>query len=510
LTLKNKILFGTLFLSVLFFPLKAFQQEGSIKLVYAETASDYKGQLNTTIAKGNVQFEHNRSKLYCDSAIFFQDKNLIYAYGHVQINQGDTVNLFCDSLKYDGNTSISKLWSNVRFRDNEYKLVTDSLEYNGNLSKGYYKNWATISSIHEDLKLTSRKGYYYSETKTFFFKDSVHVEHPEYEVLSDTLEFRTIGPSAHFHGPTVIYLDSAEIHCNKGVYYTNKKLIRLWNGASIYEDKRTLFADSLIYDQKTNVGEGFCDVKLYDSTEKVMFLADYLWKSANNDKITLRDHAHVIQFNPKDTLFLSADTIYHTQDTITDLRQAIAINHVEIINAGLFVACDSAFFSETDSILKLHKNPMMWAQNTQLSADSILAPYYNREFHKLLMYENAFITSEKDSAHYDQIKGEYMTAYLDSSKIKKVFIETNAQTLYYVTEDKTDTIGIVLKEISGMNKIDCNSILVQFVESEIENISFNDMPTGKYTPIEDVLERELFLIGYLWQIERKPIRLFLE
>jgi len=510
LTFKNKILFPALFLSAIFFPVNSFLQEGPIKLVYAETASDYKGQLNTTIARGNVHFEHNRSQLYCDSAIFFQDKSLIYAYGHVQINQGDTVNLFCDSLKYDGNTSISKLMSNVRFRDNEYKLVTDSLEYNGNQSKGYYKNWATISSIHEDLKLTSRKGYYYSETKTFFFKDSVHVEHPDYEVFSDTLEFRTIGPSAHFHGPTIIHMDSSQIHCNAGVYFTNKKIMRLWNGATILEDKRTLFADSLIYDQNTNIGEGFGDVKLYDSTEKVMFLSDYLWKSANNDKITLRDNAHIIQFNPKDTLFISADTIYHTQDTITDLRQAIAIKNVEIINAGLYVSCDSAYFSEKDSILKLHKQPMMWAENTQLSADSILAPYYNDEFHKLYMYENAFITSEKDSLHYDQIKGEYLTAYLDSSKIKKVFIETNAQTLYYVTEDQTDSLGIVTKEIAGMNTIDCNSIIIYFLKSEIENVCFIEQPTGNYTPIDDVPESEQFLIGFLWQIERKPKPIFIE
>jgi hypothetical protein len=504
------IVLWALLTGAIFFPANSWLQGGKIKLVFAETVSDYKDLPNTSKAVGNVQFEHNRTKMFCDSAIFFQNENQIHAYGHVQINQGDTVNLFCDSLKYDGSTKISKLWSNVRFRDNEYKLLTDSLEYDGKLSRGYYKNYATISSIDGELKLVSKKGYYYSDSKTFFFKDSVHVTNPQYELFSDTLEFRTIGTSAHFHGPTVIYMDSSEVHCNAGVYYTERDFIQLWNGATILEPTRTLYADSLLYNQKTDRGEGFCNVRLYDSTEKVMFLSDYLLKYPNNEQVTLYDNAHVVQFGEKDTLFLSADTIYNYDDTLSDFRHAVAIHHVEIINGKMSVACDSVWFSEQDSLIKLHKAPMMWADSTQLSADSVHAVYYNEEFHKLLMYNNAFITSEKDSIHYDQLKGEYMTAWLDSSKVRRVYIETNAQTLYYVTEDQEDSLGNVTKTLTGQNKIDCNAITVYFVDSDVENVTFHDQPTGAYNPIEDVPQRELFLTGFLWQIERKPEPIFVE
>ena len=499
-----------LFLSAIFFITNTFSQEGTIKLVFAKTVSDYKGLANTTKAKGDVHFEHNATHLFCDSAIFFQNKNLIFAYGNVQINQGDTVNLFCDSLIYNGTTNISKLQGHVRFRDSEYKLTTDSLEYDGKRSYGYYKNWATITSINQDLKLTSKKGYYHSGSKTFYFKDSVHVEHPEYEVFSDTLEFRTLGSSAHFHGPTVIYLDSSQVNCNRGVYYTEKQFIRLWNGATLLENHRTLYADSLIFDQAADVGQGFCHVRLYDSTEKVMFLSDYLLKSPNNEKITLRDNAHIIQFKEKDTLYISADTIYHSQDTVNNQQQAIAIMNVEIINAGISVACDSAFFSEKDSILKLHKAPVLWAENIQLSADSVLAEYYDDEFHRLFLYERAFATTEKDSIHYDQLKGKHMTAYLDSSKIKNVYIESNAQTLYFLTEDVTDSLGNVTKPVSGMNQLDCNAIMAYFLNSEIQNVAFRDQPTGNYRPIDEVPERDHFLKGFLWVIERKPSAILLE
>ncbi|MBI3136875.1 MAG: hypothetical protein HYZ14_19525 [Bacteroidetes bacterium] len=507
---KKPIWTWALLLSVLFFTGKSIAQDKPLRLIFAETVSDYKGQVNTTKAVGNVQFEYTNTRLFCDSAIFLRVPNLIYAYGHVQINQGDTINLFCDSLLYDGNTNISKLRSNVRFRDNEYKLVTDSLDYNGNLSLGYYKNHAVISSIRDDSKLTSVKGYYYSNTKTFFFKDSVHVANPEYELFSDTLEFRTLSSSAHFHGPTRILLDSSEVNCNRGVYWTDQKLIHLWNGASILEKGRSFYADSLIFNQATDEGEGFCAVRMYDSTENVLFLADYLFKAPDNVKLTLLDNAHVIQFGEKDTLFLSADTIYSFRDTVTEQSSAIAIHAVELINAGIFVACDSAYFSERDSILKLHQAPVMWSQNSQISGDSILATYYNNEFHRLLVYENAFIASEHDSIHYDQIRGKMMTAFMDSSKIQRIFIETNAQTLYYVSETTKDTTGADVKNLSGLNQIDCVNIVVYFSNSAIQNISFNEKPTGTYTPFEDIAEKQLFFKGFLWQIDRKPKPIFLE
>jgi len=506
---KTPIWIWALLLSVLFFTGKSIAQDQPVRLIFAETVTDYRGQPNTTRAVGNVQFAYTNTRMFCDSAIFLQTPNLIYAYGHVQINQGDTVNLFCDSLLYDGNTNISKLRSNVRFRDNEYKLVTDSLDYDGNLSLGHYKNHAVISNITGDLKLTSVKGYYYSDSKTFFFKDSVHVEHPDYELFSDTLEFRTLTSSAHFHGPTKILLDSSEVHCNKGIYWTDDQLIRLWEGASMFEKGRSLYADSLIYNQASDEGEGFCHVRMYDSTENVLFLSDYLFKAPENVKFTLLDNAHVFQFG-NDTLCLSADTIYNYRDTLTDMSTSIAISMVELVNADLYVACDSAYFSERDSILKLHQMPVMWSQNTQISGDSILATYYDSEFHQLKIYENAFIASEHDSIHYDQIRGKMMTAFLDSSRIQKVLIETNSQTLYYLSEATKDSSGTELKTLTGLNQIDCVNIIIYFTNSEIQNINFVEKPTGTYTPFEEIQQKQLFFKGFLWQIARKPKPIFLE
>lgn len=501
-----------LFLSAFFLPQSVFSQDNLVRLVFAEDVVSSVEFPNTTVAKGHVEFNHDGSRLFCDSALFFQDKDIVHAYSNVQINQGDTVNLFCDSLIFDGKTNISKLYSNVRFRDNEYLMVTDSMEYDGNRSVGAYKNHAVITSRNDDLRLTSIKGYYYSNSKTFFFKDSVHIKDPEYELFSDTLEFRTNTSDAHFHGPTTILFDSSNVQCNKGIYFSKKDLVQLWNGATINEPGRRFYADSLIYNQKDDFGEGFCFVSLYDTTEQVHFLADYMLKKPKNTEIILKNNARVWQYDEKDSLYLSGDTISYYTDTLTNNKLSIVENNVNVIKGELYIVCDSAYFNEQDSILKLHKEPIMWNDRTQLFADSMFTTFYDDEFHDMKMYHNAMIITEheNDSVHYDQLKGKFMTALLDSGKVKSVHIHQNAQTMYYPTETETDSAGVETKKLSGLNQIDCNEIIVRFLDGEVQEVNFMDQPSGKMLPMNQIPEKDLFYKGFRWEINRKPDRPFPE
>ena len=497
-------------MSAIFFNLHSFAQEDVVKLVYARTVKNSNVHRNTTKAIGEVHFEHKNSQLYCDSALFFRDQDVVYAYSNVQINQGDTINLYCDSLRYDGKTEISKLMGNVRMRDNTYKLTTDSLEYDGKSSYGKYTNNAIITSIDSDLKLTSVKGYYYANQKAFFFKDSVRVSGESYRMECDTLEFQTPDATAHFHGPTSIFLDSSRVECVAGTYYTNDNYVELWSGAWLFEKTRSLYADSLIYNELTDIGEGFCNVSMYDSTENVRFFSDYLWKSSGNDTLIMRESAKIFQYSESDTLIILADSIFHYEDTAANQRLSIAQHEVGIINGDMRVRCDSAYFSEKDSIIKFHKDPIIWSKETQMTADSIFTVYYDNEFHKMKLYDNCFIASEHDSAHYDQIKGKLMTAYLDSGEISKVHIELNAETLYYLTEKEKDTLGNEFESISGLNRIDCNEIFIYFENSDIQNIAFVEQPTATYYPEDQIPLKDMFLKGFVWRIALRPVSIYEE
>ena len=86
----------------------------------------------------NVHFIYEGINMYCDSAHYFQREKIIRAYGHVHMNKQDTLNLFCDSLYYNSVSKKATLWGNVRVRDSEYKLTTDTLHYNTQKSQAHY------------------------------------------------------------------------------------------------------------------------------------------------------------------------------------------------------------------------------------------------------------------------------------------------------------------------------------------------------------------------------------
>jgi len=497
--------YRALFLSALFVCFYSFSYSQQIELVHSDNFENATRFFGAGKLNGNVHFRTGNRNLYCDSAFFHKDENWVRAYSHVQINQADTLNLFCDSLYFDGKTNIGILRSNVRFRDNEFKMTTDSLKFDANQSIGYYTNWAKITSINQDLKLTSKIGYYYANSKTFFFKDSVNVSHPNYSLLADTLEFRTNSETVLFHGPTQINFDSTTVLCNKGYYETNNEFLNLWNGATIYNDSTsTLYADSLIYSQEKEIAEGFYNVSVYDSLEKIQLKSDYLIQFIKMDSIVLKNNARIYQYNKKDTLFLRADTIYQTKDSLTQKKLSIAIGNVVIINSGVVGICDSIYYNETDSILKLRKTPILWQESTQLFGDSIDVLLIKNDIDKIFLFNNAMVITQQDSIHFDQLSGKKITANFIKGEINDIFIDGSAQTIYYPSETDKDSTNTDIKNLKGQNNLISEQILIYFKKSEIQKIKFIDQPDAKFIPIDQIIAKELYLQNFNWKIEEKP------
>src|SRR5688572_18014816 len=51
---------------------------------------------------GNVVLTQSKTTIYCDSAHFFKSNNMVEAFGHVRITEGDSVTVTALKLMYDG------------------------------------------------------------------------------------------------------------------------------------------------------------------------------------------------------------------------------------------------------------------------------------------------------------------------------------------------------------------------------------------------------------------------
>jgi len=94
---------------------------------------------NAQVLRGNVHFLHDGAHLYCDSANFFEETNSFEAFGHVRMNQGDTLTLVSEYGFYDGNDQLIQALQNVVLKHHGTTLYTDSLYYDRLWNMGYFK-----------------------------------------------------------------------------------------------------------------------------------------------------------------------------------------------------------------------------------------------------------------------------------------------------------------------------------------------------------------------------------
>src|SRR4051794_12181404 len=69
------------------------------------------------ILAGNVVVKQQNNTFYCDSAVLYQEQNTLEAFGHVHINNADSVHTYADYLRYIGNEKKAFLKNNVRLTD---------------------------------------------------------------------------------------------------------------------------------------------------------------------------------------------------------------------------------------------------------------------------------------------------------------------------------------------------------------------------------------------------------
>lgn len=229
----------------------------------------------TVFLKGNVVFEHENTKMFCDSARFYIKTEKFKAYSRVNINKKDTLNLFCDSLHYTLRTEIAKLYGNVRVRDSEYKLVTDSLEYDVKKSAGIYRSGGKITSILSNEVLSSEIGYFFPNSKSFTFSKNVVYQSNDYTVTTDTLRFNGYKKLAYFYGPTNINATGTQMYCEKGWYDAKQDKGVLQGNAYIIDANTNIAADSLYYSKNDSISEAKGNVIIKDTTEKIEFWGDF-------------------------------------------------------------------------------------------------------------------------------------------------------------------------------------------------------------------------------------------
>ncbi len=446
----------------------------------------------------NVVFVQNKTTIYCDSAYFYRAKNSIEAFGRIRILEGDSVTITGNKLEYDGNTKKAKLRNNVVFTKLATStLYTDYLDFERPTNMAYYFNGGKlVDSINV---LTSNKGYYDLTSNVASFKKNVHVKNPDYTMTSDSLQYNSKTKIIYFRTPTTVVddRDSSTFVYHGGETDTKTRRSNLSTGTAESKDFR-LVGKNYQLDDIRKIHKIRGDVVMTSKTENLMIYgqsADY-YKAKGISKVYNHAYAAKVTDN-NDTLFIAADTLVSIESDDPSKKRLLAYNNVRIFKSDLQGVADSLEYREADSTLYFYKNPVLWTEGNQMTADSIRMLIKNGTIDRIFMNVNAFVISRDSLLNFNQIKGRKMTADFKHQKINKVVVEGNGESIYFMLNDKEPVA-------TGMNKIICSNITIRFKDGKVNNLSFYVQPDGNFIPPHELKKEDITLKGFVWKDDQKP------
>lgn len=474
---------------------------------------------------GNVEFEHEDVLLFCDSAYFYTT-NSLDAFGHVHIQQADSIHLYGDLLKYNGNTKKAILTNNVVVNKGDMQLTTKELNYDISTSVGYYVTPARI--VNKENVLTSNQGYFFAKSNDLTFKKNVVLTNPEFVINCDTMRYNTTSKVTYFVGPTTIKSKDNLIYCEDGWYDTERDLSRFSKNAYILTQEQKMRGDSLYYDRKKGIGRAIKHVEIVDTTQKLTINGDYAIHYEFKDLSVITGNALLTQQYDKDTLYMHADTLKalgesHSQkikpedktktikengkeskivikDSVThnDETRLFAFHHVKFYKRDMQGKCDSLNYTTLDSTMRLFGKPTLWSGENQLTSDSIKIIIGSKSLKFIELKGAGFIVSQEDSTRFNQIRGKYMKGFFNDNKLYRVNVQGNGQTIYFAKEKE---------EVKAVNRADCSDLHIFLKDNEVEKIVFLTKPDATLYPLDKIDNKELRLKDFNWRINERPLKL---
>jgi lipopolysaccharide export system protein LptA len=532
---------------------KVITQENFLYILAADKQYLQKTDSNQLVSyAGHVKVRQGKTLFYADSAIINPVANTLESFGNVHINDSDSVHIYAQYLRYMGIDKKALLTKKVRLTDKKSTLTTENLTYDVNLKLGTYLYGGKV--VNKKTTLTSTEGNYYGDTKDIYFYKNVLLVQPDGTIKTDSLQYNTSTEVSTFISPTVIKdKKGLTIKTREGFYDIKKKIANLYKRSIIEDSTFSITADEIAIDSLNGLSE-FRGNAVYRSKDKEQgfdMIANNIKTNNKRSTIMATQIPLLIIKQGADSIFITADTLFSgrvidllktkkipnvrpvpvdssikksvLKDTIkvaTATKSPIkkgatknaptppvdstfkyfeAYKNVKIFSDSLQAVGDSLFFSGSDSVFRLFNNPIIWAQENQISGDTIYLFLKNKKPERLYVFENALSISKVDSSNYfNQVRGNSINALFDSTgQVHFLTAKGSAENIYYAQDEQKGFVGV--------NKNSCDLIEINFTDGKPKRVKFINNLEGGLLPMRGKTNHdELKLKSFNWQDKLRP------
>ncbi len=444
--------------------------------------------------KDSVVLIQGNTTIYCDSAYLNKLTNSARAFGHVKIiDIVDPLDIQSDYLEYDGNSRVAKLRSKVIMKDDSVTLYTDNLDYDRNTSVGNYFNGGKLIDAQNELE--SDFGYYYTATKKSEFFKNVVMVNADFNLETDTLYYNTLSSLARTKGRTIgITSDADTLRTNKGLIYNKKKRYSEIYEGNINSLDFYIEADTIVANDSLKLYTASQQIKMISKPDSLTIFGE----KGNYHKIgktaLVYKNAYLRKMLEGDSLFMSADTLFSNQSDEAN-KYLTAYHDVKMFKSNMQGVADSVSYNFSDSTIYMFQDPVIWAQDSQITADSLNIEIRESKIDRMNLTKNSFVIQRDSAGNYNQVKGRNMVVFFEDSYISKTDVSGNGESIYHI------------KEATGamsMNKIKCSNMALYFEKSAVTEIRTYREVDGQVKPEFEIEPIDKRLRGFIWNVDRKP------
>jgi lipopolysaccharide export system protein LptA len=184
----------------------------------------------------------------------------------------------------------------------------------------------------------------------------------------------------------------------------------------------------------------------------------------------------------------------------TAIKHIVAYRNVRVWRSDLQMRCDSLFFSEIDSIAQLFGRPVLWNKiKNQLTSDEMQLMLKDGNLFRGSMLNNAMITTQEDTLHYNQIKSTEMMGFFRENQLFRYDALGSVYAIFYVVEEQT---------ITTVNVKEAESMTAVIKDGNAERLIYLTQINSDAYPVGDLAIEKQRLKGFKWRGEERPVDRF--
>ncbi len=181
----------------------------------------------------------------------------------------------------------------------------------------------------------------------------------------------------------------------------------------------------------------------------------------------------------------------------TKVRFVKGWRNVRIYRTDIQARCDSLYFSQLDTLLRMYQDPVIWNEGRhQLSSESVVMKMKDNSFDRANLHGNAMIISQEDTVHFDQIKSTEMLGYFNSDNTLRRFDALGGvNAMFFMQEDSVITM---------LNSKQAQYMMVSMKNGTAERLKYYETVESDAFPVFDLPSDKQRLKGFKWRMEEQP------